>query len=144
MTEDSTVVKRQLSSHQQRQSPIGAETSDEETILNAVHQIDFGTTTEDWEPWEEEEEADNKDDGSHSESDHHHEDEHLMAVSSEPVVKKKAVQKESVDADDFFADMTPVIKPTDRVVIEKTTDDKFAVNVDAGAGWSDVDDETWS
>ena len=158
-------MSRKRSESYERQSPIGAETSDEESDIahqdsksNAAIVMNFD---QDWAAaWEE----------SDVES-HHHDDEdddnveketdilELNETNSALIVPKAKVTKlmpneQAADEPDFFADMAPVIVPTNKLKLEDTVQshDRFAVHVtdDDGdaveneVGWSDVDDEAWS
>ena len=160
-------MSRKRSESYERQSPIGAETSDEESAAD-LHQDSKSNAAaivmnfdQDWAAaWEE----------SDVES-HHDEDENVDEETDDklelnkpnsaflvPKVKEiatatssKLTQNENADEPDFFADMTPVIVPTNKLKLEDTVHhDRFAVHVTDGdaveneVGWSDVDDDAWS
>ena len=157
-------MSRKRSESYERQSPIGAETSDEEAAAD-LHQDSKSNPTaaivmnfdQDWAAaWEE----------SDVES-HHDEDENVDEEKDDKLelnkpnsakvkeiataTSSKLTQNENADEPDFFADMTPVIVPTNKLKLEDTVHhDRFAVHVTDGdaveneVGWSDVDDDAWS
>lgn len=125
-----------------RQSPIGAETSDDENVIleksNVIEDFDL-EDIQDWEPWE------------------HDEAEEVAADEEEPRQPSPVIEKSQIPSnaakieastDDFFADMEPVISNQDNTtIIEVATTaaaGKFAVLDGGDGGWSDVDDEAWS
>ena len=159
-------MSRKRSESYERQSPIGAETSDEESAdlhqdpkSNAAIVMNFD---QDWAAaWEESdvESHQNENENVDEETDDKLELSKPSYALMVPKVKEtatavssKLTQNEQADEHDFFADMTPVIVSTTKLKLEDTVQsDRFAVHVtDDGdaveneVGWSDVDDEAWS
>ena len=128
------VMSRKRSQSNERQSPIGAETSDEEPATKLNFDQEY------WEPWD-----DNQDDTIDviDESVINQTSTNEVEVTSKPTItslKADITQKEQ----DFFADMEPVIEPTNKLTLEDVQlHDKFAVHHEEGL-WNDIDDEAWS
>ena len=111
------------SSEDVRRSPIGAETSEDESQNAAT--VPAVACSDDWEPWELEQEDDNE--------------AAIFELRDEgPVSNCSKDQKEAEKTLDFFADMQPVIEPNQKHVLSK-----FA-QADEASAWNEVDDEAWS
>ena len=99
---------------------------------------------EDWEPWD-----DNQDDTIDviDESVINQTSTTRVEVTSKPTITSlKADFNTNVNQEeqDFFADMEPVIEPTNKLTLEDVQlHDKFAVHHEEGL-WNDIDDEAWS
>jgi len=143
-----------------RQSPIGAETSDEELHATLVGD-------DDWEPWEEDEElcaspnrpytpelSENISSLKMMGPAETEEIDSLISVSAcntAAVKSKETLVKNPISVAeelDFFADMQPVIQTNQQMM---TPHDKFAPILqvdncegDDQDGWNDVDDDAWS
>ena len=144
----------------ERQSPIGAETSDEE-LANAVGRTLAFDEADDWEPWEEdpdepeEKRVDALMSANASPQTFSSNLPEAKIVSGSPFAKEASLANKNDEAStiiaepDFFEDMQPVIETNRPVFVEdsKTTsgiNEKFAVlveGVDDDDGWND---DAWS
>jgi len=169
----SSMSNRRQSSNE-RQSPIGAETSDEESSSQHKHstpKLNFDQENDDWGSWEDDEDTNNQSEVLNAttkipEPDHDDgncEEEITKKLNSISTTTEKETEAEEVN---FFADMEPVIKPTTNLLAMSATakaedtqptveeedvllHDKFAIHaidVDENeVGWSDIDaDGAWS